>query len=250
MTSPKILFLDIETAPLLSYTWGTFDQNVALNQIVKDWAIISWSAKWKGDKKILYQDVRAQKDKYDDKKILKGIWKLIDDADILVTQNGKSFDLKKLNARFLKHKFQPPSSYQHIDTLRLAKKHFSFTSNKLEYMTNEFNVEFKKLKHEKFGGFELWKQCLAGNRAAWKEMEKYNKHDVLALEELYEKLIAWDGDTTMPLFTEDGIRTCSCGSKDFQKYGFHLTKAGRKQRYRCTKCGSQYTNPKAVKHEA
>lgn len=33
---PKILLLDIETSPLLSYTWGIWQQDVPLNMIEKD----------------------------------------------------------------------------------------------------------------------------------------------------------------------------------------------------------------------
>jgi hypothetical protein len=250
MTKPKVLLLDIETAPLEALVWGPRDQYVNLDQIDADWSVLCWAAKWLGDKKVHYADVRNQRNKRDDKKILKGIWKLIDEADILVTQNGKSFDIKKLNARFIMNDFEPPRYGAHIDTLRLAKKYFGFTSNKLEYMTEKLNTKYKKLSHGKFPGIKLWRECLKDNKAAWREMEKYNKHDVLALEELYSKLIIWDGNSSVNFtnYTDDGSeRVCSCGSRSFMKYGFHITKAGKKQKYRCTKCGSQYLDTKAVK---
>ena len=126
---PKILILDIETSPLLSYCWALFDQNVALNQIKQDWFILSFAAKWLGDppSKTMYMDQRSNKNVEDDSKLLKSVWKLIDEADVLLTQNGKRFDAKKLNARFILNGLTPPSSYQHIDTLQIAKKNFAFT---------------------------------------------------------------------------------------------------------------------------
>ena len=42
----KILFLDIETAPMRSYTWGRWKQNISLSQTISEWFIISWSAKF------------------------------------------------------------------------------------------------------------------------------------------------------------------------------------------------------------
>lgn len=59
-------------------------------------------------------------------------------------------------------------------------------------MTDKLCARFKKSAHKKFPGFELWKQCLARNKEAFKEMEQYNKMDVLSLEELYTKISPWD----------------------------------------------------------
>src|SRR5271166_754309 len=141
---PKILFIDIETSPLISYTWGIWDQNIALNQIYKDWNIIAWAAKWQDSSEIMYMDQRKGINEKNEKKLLQEMWKLMDEADIIVGQNSKKFDTKKLNSKFLLHKMQPPSSYKQIDTLQLAKKHFSMTSNKLEFLSDKLNIKYKK----------------------------------------------------------------------------------------------------------
>lgn len=238
---PKVLLLDIETAPLLSYTWGIWDQNIGLNQIKSDWHVLAWAAKWLGDppSKIMYADQRNAKDIEDDSKILKGIWKLMDEADIIITQNGISFDIKKLNARFILNGMKPPSSSKQVDTKRIASKKFGFTSNKLEYLTDKLCTKYKKIKHAEFGGFELWKQCLAGNIKAWKEMEKYNKYDVLSLEELYLKLQPWDNSINYNLYVDTESAVCSCGSTSFHKNGYAYTSRGKFQRYSCKSCGAE-----------
>lgn len=238
---PRILIFDIETAPMIVYAWGLWDQNIALNQIKDDWHVLSWAAKWldDGPTKVMYQDQRNAKNIQDDKKLLEGIHKLLDEADVVITQNGISFDSKKLNARFIMNGMQPPSSYKHIDTLRIARKHFAFTSNKLEYMTDKLCTKYKKLQHGKFPGFSMWKACLAGNKAAWKEMEKYNKYDVLSLEELYHKLSAWEKTINFDAYTDDLTHTCSCGHKQFRNKGYAYTSAGKFHRYQCLKCGKE-----------
>lgn len=243
-SGPKVLVYDIETAPILGYVWQLWDQNVGLNQIKADWYVLSWGAKWLGSDKIMYMDQRGTKNVEDDRKILEGIWKLLDEADIVVTQNGKKFDQKKLNARFILNGMKPPSSYKHIDTLQLAKKHFGFTSNKLEYMADKINIKYKKLKHETYSGFELWKQCLAGNIKAWKEMERYNKHDVLSLEELYTKLIPWDSTINFNMYNAEISFKCRCGSEDFQRNGYHYTSSGKFQRFSCKTCGAETRDKK------
>ncbi len=238
---PKVLVYDIETAPLLGYVWGLWENNVALNQIHSDWHILSWSAKWLGDgpDKVMYMDQRNAKNIEDDSTLLMGIWKLLDEADVVITQNGKNFDQKKLNARFIMQGFQPPSSYKHIDTKQIASKIFKFSSNKLEYMSDKLNVTYKKQKHEKFSGFELWSECLKGNLEAWKEMEKYNKYDVLALEELYHKLIPWDNSINFNVYHDQETNVCKCGSTSFIKNGYYYTSNGKYQRHRCKGCGAE-----------
>lgn len=237
---PKILFMDIETAPIMGYFWDIWEQNIPLNMIERDWFILSWAAKFQGENKVMYMDQRNAKNIEDDSKILKVIWDLLNEADIIVTQNGRAFDEKKLNARFILNGMQPPAPFKHIDTKLIASRKFKFTSNKLEYMTEKLNKKYKKLKHEKFSGFSLWKECLAGNKLAWKEMEKYNKYDVLSLEELYNTLIPWDSSINFSVYYDDEDMTCSCGSKKFIKFGYRYTTSGKFQRYRCESCGADH----------
>ena len=246
---PKILLFDLETAPLISYTWGLFDQNVGLEQIKNETHILSWSAKWleSEDKKtvygphrkVMYMDQRKAKDIENDKVIVGELWKLLDEADIVIGQNSNSFDVKRINARFVFHGMKPPSPYKKIDTLLIAKRNFAFTSNKLAWMTDKLCTKYKKSEHKKFVGFSLWKECLAGNIEAWKEMEAYNKMDVVSLEELYHVLSPWDQTAIdFNLYTgESDVVTCNCGSSHFERRGFAMTTTGRYQRYSCKKCG-------------
>lgn len=242
MSKPKILFIDIETSPLTAYTWGIWDQNVALNQVRQDWNIISWAAKWDDSKKVIQQDLGDKKDFRNDKPILKKLWGLLDEAQIVIGQNSKAFDVKKINARFVMHGMKPPSSFKQIDTKLLAKKAFGFTSNSLEYMTDKLCTKYKKLKHKKFPGMELWIECLKGNNKAWKEMREYNIHDVLALEELYGKLQPWGTGINFNLYHEGAV--CGCGSTKFKKNGHSYESTGAYRRYKCTKCGDEYKDTK------
>lgn len=239
--TPKILLFDIETLPIEAYVWGLWDNNVALNQIKQDWTVLSWSAKWLEDspKKMMYADVRKEKNVRNDKNILLKMWKLLDEAEVVITQNGVKFDSKKLNARFAIHDIPPPSPYKHIDTLKIAKNHFAFTSNKLEYMAQALGVKYKKLKPKKFPGFEMWSACLNKNIEAFNEMQRYNNYDVLALQCVYERLIVWDNTINFNVFNPE-VKVCSCGSKEFKENGYDYQKLGKFKRYKCKKCGKHY----------
>lgn len=238
MAGPRILIYDIELAPILAHVWGIWQQNIGLNQIQQDWFVLSWAAKWLDEKKIFYYDQRNSKEIENDKKILIPIWDLLDEADIVVTQNGKSFDQKKLNTRFLFHGMPPPKPSKHIDTKLLAKKHFSFTSNKLEHLSAVIAPESTKSSHSQYPGHELWKAVLRGDMRAWREMEKYNKQDVLATEAIYKRMASWGAGIDLNLFREGADFLCDCGSNNFRKRGFHLTKKGKFQQFQCRDCGA------------
>ena len=232
---PKILVVDIETSPIEAYVWGLWDNNVALNQITKDWQIISWAAKWLDEKKVYQMDQGHDTEGT----ILINLRNLMDEADIVIGQNSKQFDVKKINARLIQHDIKPPSSFQQIDTKLLAKKHFGFTSNSLEYMSDKLCTKYKKLKHKKFPGMELWTECLRGNRKAWEAMREYNKFDVLATEELYKKLAPWGVGINFNVYYGDEDARCTCGSTDFKKNGYNYASVGKYQRFYCKKCGAE-----------
>ena len=236
----RILTLDIETAPIEAYTWGLWDQNVGLEQIKTEWSILSYAAKWLDSKKIIYADTggRGARKCRDDKKLVAELWKLLDEADIVVAQNGARFDIKKINARLIMHGHGPYSPVRIIDTLSVAKKHFGFTSNKLAWMS-KYLTSTKKSQHKKFPGFDLWKGCLADNPKAWAEMKKYNKLDVIATEELYLKLRPWiSNHPNLNMYSiREGVKCPKCNSANLQSRGSMVTQTGKYQRLQCQGCG-------------
>ncbi len=239
--NPKILTLDIETAPIEAYVWGIHDQNIGISQIKKDWHLLGFGAKWFNDpaSKLIYLDNRKNRKVEDDRNLITAMWKLLDEADIVVTQNGDKFDFKKFNARAVMQGHQPPSFYRSTDVLKECRKVFGFTSQTLEYTADIVNNEYKKLHHPKFPGMELWKQCLAGNEEARNAMKEYCSHDVLATEEKLKKIWAWIKTPNLAVYYEDTTVRCICGSKNIYKKGFVYTNSGKYQGYKCKDCSKR-----------
>ena len=237
---PKILVIDIETAPVLGYVWGLWNNNVALNQIEKDWYILSYSYKWLGDDTVYYRDQRDVIDIEDDRSLLKDLWNVMSSADIIMAHNGRRFDNKKIRARMVLNGMTPPSSYRVIDTLEIAKQEFAFTSNKLEYLTDRLCVKNQKLKHKNYPGFELWTACMKRDIKAFDEMKEYNIADVLALEELFYILAPWSHRLpSLDVYHLDGKNHCYCGSTEFEHIGYHYTNVSIFNKYKCNNCGSE-----------
>lgn len=255
---PKILVIDIETAPMISFHWGLWDQNIGLEQQITDWFIFAFAAKWVGSKEVIYMDQRsiqtgqnilsnAQK-LSNDKKMVKKIAALLDEADIVLGQNSKGFDTKKINTRIKFHnsrakskaaRIEIPSSYKHIDTMLLNKKHFSDTSNKLEYMSKTYNSKYKKLDHKEYPGFKMWRAVMEGDRKVWGVVEEYNKFDVLSTEEYWQGIKAWDNSINFNVYREEEDTVCTCGSRNFKFNGHSYTSVGKYRRYKCKDCGSE-----------
>jgi len=143
------------------------------------------------------------------------------------------FDVRKLNTRFLLNGLPPPMPFQSIDTLVHAKRYFSFSSYKLDYMSKLLGGE-RKIKTS----FDLWIRCVNGDNSALLEMEKYNRQDIVATEDLYMKLRPWlKASPNMGIYVETVKTVCpNCGSNDLEWKGHYYTQAGRFNSFRCNSC--------------
>lgn len=237
----KVLLIDIETTPNLGWVWGKYEQDVL--KFEKESYMLSFTAKWIGSQKTITYGLvdfpDYEKNRECDKELVKKLWELLDEADVVVGHNGDNFDIKKTNSRFIVNGLNPPSPYKTVDTLKIAKKHFKFNSNKLDDLGATLNVG-RKINT---GGFKLWLDCMAGNKEAWKKMKLYNKQDVLLLEKIYLKLRPWLATHPNIGVTVDKQACHTCGSLKTQRRGYNYTKQSKYPRIHCTSCGSWFQGP-------
>lgn len=230
----RIGLLDIETAPLKGYFWRVWKENIAPSQLLDEWYILTWAGKWLDEDEVYYDSVHLHGDHTDDGPILDSIHNFLDAADIIVAHNGDRFDIPKINARFLQGGYIPPSPYKQIDTFKVAKRQFAFTSNRLDAIARYLGLG-EKLST---GGFELWKRCLDGDEEAFETMVEYNIQDVYLLEEVYKRMRPWIPNHPNVGNLSDQPHVCpKCGSSHVQKRGYSYTQVGRYQRYQCMSCG-------------
>lgn len=175
--------LDIETTPMQVYTWGLWDQNIGINQIIKHTEMMCFGAKWLGQKKVTFKSVH-----HDGKQnMIETLHEMMDQADVLIGWNSAAFDHKHIRREFLEAGLEPPSATKDLDLMTVVKANFLFPSNKLDYVAQKLGVG-AKVKHS---GFELWIDCMDGKESAWREMRKYQIQDVELLDKLYEVLLPW-----------------------------------------------------------
>ena len=234
----KTLIFDIETSPIIIPTfdlWG--EKNGDHKSLIQDWFVISVAWKWLGDKKVdvvsvLDDEKRFAKDHTDDTHVIKTIHKVLSEADIIVGHNVIKFDWKKLNTRFIKHGLDPISKKRIADTLRIAKREFNFTSNRLDYIATYLGLG-AKMETPK----GLWLDTLRGDVKALRTMVKYNKMDVVITEKVYLALRPYDtAPINLSSACDEGMVCPKCGSKHFTARGYNYTSTGKFQRYQCSGC--------------
>lgn len=240
---PRILLYDIETAPNLGRYFELYREgNIIWKE--QDWYILSFAYKWLGEKKTTVYSLPQfvdtyKKDKQNDRDIVRKLWELFDEADIVIAHNGNSFDQKKSNARFIYHGFKPPTPYKEIDTKLVAKKYFRFDSNKLDDLGDYFKIG-RKLQT---GGFSLWKGCMEGDKKAWRTMCDYNIQDVILLEKVYEKMKPWMTNHPNIGLMTGYMTVCPNCSGPVIKRGFSYTRTSKYQRWQCILDGSWHQSP-------
>jgi len=237
----KKLYLDIETSPNICYTWGLFNQNIGLEQIVKAGSTLSFAAKWEIDgeiaKSLVFKSV------YHDgmEAMIESAHSLLDEADIIVHYNGINFDIPILNKEFIKLGHLPPTPYQQLDLLRSVRAKFRFASNKLDFVSQFLGLGAKHPNK----GMALWTGCMDGDKESWKQMREYNIQDVELLPKLYYRLLPWISDhPNMGLYAIDKddekaeMRCTNCGSDHISHNGTETLMTQQYHRYRCGDCGT------------
>lgn len=237
MSTIKNLTIDLETSPniVASFQVG-YNLNIPHGNIIEERQILCAAWKFEGGKVdgIMW-------DGKSDKKVVKACIEIMDEADQIVGQNHRRFDIKWLRTRALHHRLSMPPRYKTVDTLTLFKKYFNFNSNRLDYVSNFLTGEGKLPTDMK-----LWMDIVVHKDQKQLEyMFKYNKKDVIKTEEVY-KLIRPYVESEMHVGVLNGHPkwTCAtCGSYDVGHNKEYVTARGTIQHsMKCKKstCKASY----------
>lgn len=234
---PRVILWDIETGFNLVKAFSLYQFNgyIPYYALEQERYIICASWKELGKNKVhsvsqLDCPADFKDDPTNDYVVVEALHHMLKDVDVLIHHNGNKFDLKYFNTRAVFHGFDPLPPIRTWDTLMIAKKHFLFNSNRLNYLGQFLGVG-EKIDTKP----ELWDDCLHGKKSAVKEMLRYNKQDVLLLERVYEKIAKFaPAPVNRNLF--DGHGCPHCGSENLQSRGTYATAVNTYQRYFCNDC--------------
>lgn len=234
----KILFLDIETAPSLAYSYQRFNTNISPVQVKDTGFILCYQWAW-GDGEIQHESIRHRKpplNSASDKLLVANLAKLVGEADVIVGHNAIKFDLGILNARLATHGMKPPPPALVVDTLRACRRFFRFSANSLDAVCQELGLGRKFSS----GGYETTLACMQGDQAAWDKLLEYGDHDVRLLRDLYHRIKPWiSNHPNQNLFHPKTETVCHvCSSKRLQWRGTQKTLTQEYYRYQCQECGA------------
>jgi len=245
MMPSRILLIDIETAPALSYHWGMYDQCIGTNQVKDDWYMLCYAANWLDEKKIMFDAIWKYKKYFkenpkSDLKIAESIHDLMEQADIIVAHNGDDFDVKKINTSFIKNRIPPVKPFMTIDTKKESKKNFGFMSNKLDHILRRLGIG-QKMVHV---GFDMWTGAMAGDEKYCNMMEKYNIIDVRELKKAFlimRPYMKHYPDTNLKDGDLSHKKCPKCNSSKTIKQGTKCNKLRRYQMMKCSDCLSWWS---------
>jgi hypothetical protein len=124
-----------------------------------------------------------------------------------------------------------------IDTLSIARQSFDLPYNNLNYLAKKLGFG-EKLHTD----FELWRRAYYGEVTALKEMEAYNRQDVVLLEHVFHAIAPYA--KTLPRLVDAAEwreELCPyCGVTDRTRRGFYRTKVNTYLKFECDGCHREY----------
>src|SRR6202012_5480142 len=129
MSGPRILSIDIETSPNLAHVWDIWRAPIGVKQVIEQWDMMCFCAKWVGED----GPTMRYSEYFDGRRImLDALWDLLDDADIILTYNGKRFDIRRIRTVLALEGYDPFSPPRHIDLDETIKRVFDFPSHSMD----------------------------------------------------------------------------------------------------------------------
>lgn len=244
---PRIVTLDIESSPHLSWHFDNWNINIRPSQTVDFSHTVSVAAKFLDEKQVRY----VQEFGGSQSNVLEAAREWIDAADVVVTYNGDAYDLPRLKWGWDLWNIPQPSPFVSVDLFKFVKKEYRKAppSRSLGHITERLGL-MGKLSLGDY--FDLWMKMQSDDPVvaakAWRRFRRYNKRDVVTTEELF---IKYRPRLPMPnralwgegVSVEDGIPACpDCGTFDVVKQGFKRNRTRRYQQYQCNACGRWFSD--------
>jgi hypothetical protein len=187
----RTLYWDIETSPLITYTWRTgWKISIPEDMVIRRAAIICICWKWSHNGRVH----SLTWDDGDDREMIKQFAEVIKEADEMGAHNGDKFDMRWYKGRHLKLGLPPIPMAKTFDTYKMAKRLFVLDSYRLDELGKEL-LGRGKIKTN----IGWWKECIDVTQPdpelrakGVKRMVKYCKEDVRLVQDVHEAMMSYD----------------------------------------------------------
>lgn len=166
-----------------------------------------------------------------EKKLLQDFLRVYLQADVVVTYNGKRFDVPYLNAKYLEYKLGILPNLPHVDHYWTVKNNLGISRKSLQNAAYYLSLSHEKTPVEG----RIWVDAMMGDQKALKYIVDHCRADVDLLEELHFTI---RGLVRMhPRI--NGYGACKyCGEHKLGSRGTAITTLKKvKYRFQCKGCG-------------
>lgn len=228
LTTPKVLSFDLESC--------------GPNALRSDLGIvIVFGFKWLHEKRAnVFTLTKGALRNFDDRNLLIEASKLFEQADLLVGHFASVFDRRFIQGRLLINELPPIPPTKLRDTCLIARSVANFSSNRLKHLAKILNLKHQKLENN---WPDAWFDVMRGDMKVLAELAAYCAGDVLAVEELYKRLLPFD-NAHPRIVTDRSV--CGMCSGPIEYRGYALANANRYRRYVCKNCGHWARETKKV----
>jgi uncharacterized protein YprB with RNaseH-like and TPR domain len=216
-------------APATVLAYDLRVQYINPDMILTPRRMICVAAKWIGDPEIFFfaEWLPGGHDQ-----MVRGIYALVDEAEVIVTYNGTSYDMPMLHTEFALLGLPAPAPYRSCDLMRTVKRRMRFMSNRLAFVTGQLGT----LRKTDSGGIATIIGVMNGDGDARARMTEYCKNDVLANESLFNRLSTYLPMPNIALIDGKKFACPYCGSGSVTRRGYYHSATSTFQRFRCRDC--------------
>ena len=252
--NPKLFIYDLEVGPMAGTSYESYDTNML--DILEQKYILCYAFAWfdfdnpyKKPKvyarSLVDSPARFKNNPFDDYDLAVNLNREMLKADWLSAYNGKKFDDRMANTRFVKHglDFIDDVIIKMIDPMRTVKRVLALERNNLDYVSKFLGNEGKTaVTHA-----DVRKECtqienwwhhrpIEIDKKAWKLMVDYCKQDVVAAYEAYRDTRRFDR-THPNVGIYKGVPCCpTCGSEHLQSEKIRSNTTMRYRQFVCQSC--------------
>ncbi len=231
----KILVIDMARLCGLARVWDQKTNFVPATNFVRLPSTLCFASKWYGSKTV---EFHAAWDDYD--AMVRRSWELYDQANLVVTYNGRRFDNAHFRGDWLQAGLAPPSPWKDVDLYQSNR--FGFTSRSLNHLCDILGLDVKSGKYS----MDMAEACIEGDVKAQATMRRYNVGDVKITEQAYDRLRGYlPSHPHIGEIVEDERRCNQCGSVNLERNGVTRAIVIDYVLYRCGDCGA---NVKGTRH--
>lgn len=235
----KYCYWDLENSLMEGRFFRVRDENIPPHRITKHSHLLSIAWAFNDEEpqslRMTPEDVKTG----NDLALVVKMIEVINEADVIVTYNGKRFDWGVLATRALAYGLPPLKKVAHIDLFQDTKT-FRFPSRSMQAVSMYLGLDGKIATS---GGY-LWEKCADW----WKreeceealiKMEIYNRQDIEATRDLHYRLQGWGtsvniGTIINELTDDNSLRCVHCGSANISKMDkMTITSTSSFSLYRC-----------------